>query len=98
MAESLQSHQQKIEQVWLSYEQRFGDADESLAESIRVLGQETTKQQENIARFVREIDDGCSRAVGSLQTIANSLAQNTEELSETLENMWTARPQAEAAE
>jgi hypothetical protein len=41
LAESLQSHQQKIEQVWLSYEQRFGDADESLAESIRVLGQET---------------------------------------------------------
>jgi hypothetical protein len=98
LAESLQSHQQKIEQVWLNYEKRFGEVDESLAESIRILGQETTKQQENVARFVREIDEGCSRAVGSLQTIANSLAQNTEELTETLENMWAGRPQAEAAE
>ena len=53
---------------------------------MRALAEETTKQQENISRFVREVDDGCAKAVTSLQNIANSLAQNTEDLGETLED------------
>ena len=58
----------------------------SLSKAVQSLAEESTKQQENIARFVREVDDGCARAVTSLQSIATNLAQNTEDLGETLDD------------
>ena len=41
------------------------------------------------AEFVRQIDDGCSKAITGLQGIANNLAQNTEDLGDTLEDFLT---------
>jgi hypothetical protein len=87
LAERLTTHHKQIESVLESYEARFGGVDESLSKAVAVLAEETTKQQENITRFVVQIDEGCAKAVTSLQGIANNLAQNTEDLGETLDNL-----------
>lgn len=86
LAESLTVHHQALEQTWASYSGRFEGVDQSLGRAVHTLAEEATKQQENVARFVREIDDGCVKAIVSLRGAADVMSKNTEDLSETLED------------
>lgn len=86
LAESLQSHHEALERAWTNYSGRFENIDQSLATAVQALAQESTKQQENIARFVRDVDEGCAKAVVSLRGAADAMTQNTEDLSETLDD------------
>jgi len=97
LAERLSSHHRQIETVWENYQRQFGAVDESLSKAVQSLAEETTKQQENIARFVREVDDGCAKAITSLQGIANTFAQNTEDLGETFEDFLAKFPPTASA-
>jgi hypothetical protein len=97
LAERLTTHHKQIEAVLDSYEARFGAVDESLSKAVGLLAEEATKQQENITRFVVQIDEGCAKAVTSLQGIASNLAQNTEDLGETLDD-FLGKMHAVAAE
>ena len=91
-----QVHRQ-VETAWRDYEQRFGNVDEALSEAVRGLAAETAKQQESIAKFALEIDKGCGQAVQRLQGIANSLGENTAELSETFDDFLAKLPRAVGA-
>ena len=86
LAERISAHRQEIESAWQHYQQRFGDVDEALSKAVQSLAEHTTEQQKTIAEFVRQIDDGCAKAITGLQGIANGLAHNTEDLSETLDD------------
>ena len=86
LAERISAQRQEIENAWQNYQRRFGDVDEALSKAVQSLAEHTSEQQKNIAEFVRQIDDGCAKAITSLQGIANSLAQNTEDLGETFDD------------
>lgn len=96
LAERLEQGHRQVETAWRAYEERFGTVDQALSEAVRAFVAETTKQQESVASFAVKIDEGCSVAVQRLQAIAGSLAQNTEDLSETFENFLTKVQQLSA--
>ncbi|MGU3542272.1 anti-phage ZorAB system protein ZorA [Methylobacterium sp. A52T] len=97
LADRLEQGHQAVETAWRSYEERFGTVDQALSDAVRALASETAKQQESIASFAVKIDEGCSLAVQRLQAIAGSLAENTDDLSETFDT-FLARVQKMAAE
>ena len=83
IAERLEDHLRENETAWRNYEERFGDVDEALSAAVTSLAQRTAEQQQNIAEFVLQIDQGCGEAVQKLRGIASSLEQNTAEISDT---------------
>jgi len=97
LAERLEDHLRQIQTVWENYERQFSSVDEALAKTVYSLAEETTRQQENIARFVRDIDDGCTKAVNKLQVIASSLGENVEEIADRFEELLVKVRQPELA-
>jgi methyl-accepting chemotaxis protein len=97
LAERLEDHLRQIQAVWENYERQFNSVDEALAKTVHSLAEETTRQQENIARFVRDIDDGCTTAVNKLQVIASSLGENVEEIADRFEELLVKVRQPEPA-
>ena len=83
LAERLEENARQSETVWQNYERRFGDVDESLSKAVETLATKTVTQQENIASFVRQIDDGCAAAIAKLAGIVDGLHSNTTELNDT---------------
>jgi hypothetical protein len=89
LADRLEQGHRQVETAWRAYEERFGAVDQALSDAVRAFAAETAKQQESIASFAVKIDEGCSLAVQRLQAIVGSLAENTEDLSETFDTFLT---------
>ena len=86
LADRLEANQRQVEAAWKSYDERFGAVDQVLADAVRALAEETTRQQQGMAQFVRDIDAGCADAIQKLHTVTGSLEQNTTDLADTFED------------
>jgi len=89
LADRLEANQRQVEAAWKSYDERFGAVDQVLADAVKALAAETTRQQQGIAQFVRDIDAGCADAIQKLHTVTSSLEQNTTDLADTFEDFLT---------
>lgn len=97
LAERLEANQRQVEAAWRSYDERFGAVDQNLADAVSALAAETTRQQQGIAQFVRDIDRGCAEAVQKLHTITQGLEQNTTDLADTFEDFLSNVQRATAS-
>lgn len=87
LAEALAGHVDQLKSIWAANQNRFEKADEDLGKAFFRLGAEVRHQMESVHEYVREIDDGCRRAIDALAGRIDSLSQAAGELADAADRL-----------
>jgi len=82
LTDALAGNVEKLTQNWELLSTKFDGADNSLGEAIRILAKETESFQERVTKFVVDIDNHLASSATTLNTVATTLNNGVEELSE----------------
>jgi ABC-type transporter Mla subunit MlaD len=87
LAGSLSEQIQALNVLWAGYKGQFDKVDQDLAKAIQSLASATDTQSDRLHKFVGTVDKDLSGCLDKLSPLLQSLEQNSQELSDSVETL-----------
>lgn len=94
LSRTLADQMRQQEELWSRYGSRFEGIDGALGAALDRLSNASREQGERLVEYAQRVDEGLAEAVDKLRAFLGGLDENTQDLSESVENLArTLKPQ-----